>query len=84
MQSVCFLKPGLWPGNVVLLQTRGIKFEWRQADHDLRLSCPLCAGVLMLHEAHSWHHCADIGCLAYRMAFNAITSMVTSAGQARE
>ncbi len=67
------ISESLLPANVELLRSRGVKFEWRQAEHDLVTVCPLCAGRLILDEAESWHSChGDINCAARGMDFEEI------------
>ena len=64
----------LWPANVELLRSRGIKFEWRQAEHDLRMCCPICAGVMTMHEEKPWHHCNGIACDSHLSTFTEIVA----------
>jgi hypothetical protein len=62
----------LFPKNVERLRSRGVNFSWREAEHDLRVSCPMCAGVMTLHEEMPWHYCAGITCSAHLFTFDEV------------
>ena len=64
----------LWPANVELLRSRRVAFTWRQAEHDLRMSCPHCAGILTIHEEKFWHHCNGIACGSHLFTFAEIVA----------
>ena len=63
---------GLWPANVEKLRDRGVKFAWRREGHDLRMSCPYCAGILTIHEERPWHMCNGITCGSHVFTFDEI------------
>jgi hypothetical protein len=66
----------LWPANVELLRSRGVAFTWQQAEHDLRMSCPHCAGILTIHEEKPWHYCNGIACGAHLFTFAEIVAVL--------
>ena len=67
----------LWPANVELLGSRRVAFTWRQAEHDLRMSCPHCAGILTIHEEKFWHHCNGIACGSHLFTFAEIVAALS-------
>ena len=64
----------LWPRNVELLRTRGVNFTHQPAEHQIRVSCPQCSGVLFLHEEKPWHWCNGIACGAHVFTFAEIVA----------
>ncbi len=45
----------LWPVNVRLLQSRGCEFEYRPASRDIRATCKLCDGKVLIDSTRKWH-----------------------------
>jgi hypothetical protein len=72
--SASQLQEEIWPGNVSKLRSLGVSFTWRRAEHDLRLACPHCDGVLTLHESEPWHVCLGITCPAHLFKFDEIVA----------
>lgn len=62
------------PANVELLRSRRVTFTWRKQEHDLRMSCPHCAGILTIHEDQPWHHCNGIACGSHLFTFTNIVA----------
>lgn len=62
----------LFPVNVRLLQARGVHHTWRQREQDIHVTCPHCAGTMVIHESKPWHHCPGVTCPAHRFTFTEI------------
>lgn len=62
----------LWPANVERLRARGVRHVWRKAEHDIRLECPVCGGVLILDETRPFHWCGGIVCSAWMQTFEEV------------
>jgi hypothetical protein len=63
----------LFPANVALLQSLGIEHQWRPADHEIIVKCPVCAGSLVIDESKKYHICFGVerppGCPTRQMDF---------------
>jgi len=62
----------LWPANVERLRSLGVTFNHRPAEHDIKLDCPVCGGVLLIHEEKPWHLCAGITCSSFMLNFEEV------------
>jgi hypothetical protein len=74
----------LWPANVSRLQSLGIKFDHRPADHDIKVACPIChEGVLLIAESKPWHYCPAPTCPSWLMPFeDVVAALVEEARKA--
>jgi hypothetical protein len=64
----------LFPKNLLLLQSRGRKAEYRPASRDIRAECELCDGKVLIDGTRPWFwHFGKSDCPVSRMKdFNAV------------
>jgi peptide methionine sulfoxide reductase MsrB len=62
----------LFPANVMRIEALGVAYNWRRQDHDIKVECPVCGNVLLLHEKKPWHYCGWPTCHAWMKSFEEI------------
>ena len=64
----------LFPKNLLLLQSRGRQAEYRPASRDIRATCELCDGKVLIDGTRAWFwHFGKSDCPVGRMKdFNAV------------
>lgn len=63
-------KTELRPANVELVHRHSIAYVWQQADHLIRVECPIChERVMVMHEKMKWHWCLGFSCSSGTMTF---------------
>jgi predicted RNA-binding Zn-ribbon protein involved in translation (DUF1610 family) len=66
----------LFPANVERLRSRGVSFTWRKQERDIKMECPSCGNVLILHDDKPFHYCGWPTCHAWMLPFEDVIKAI--------